>query len=96
MILNGFGENFDKYLWDGPDDSDEEIEEMKEMKTPFEIEAGVKYSKRSMINYIESVIAKETCKNKEDPKNSKLWEEKLKTPNMSYYLKKGGSKLSKT
>jgi hypothetical protein len=42
--------------WFGPEDSDEEVEEMAKFKTPWEIENGVKFSKRGLIDYIEKMI----------------------------------------
>ena len=48
------------YEWDGPEDSDEEIEEMIGMKTPWEMQDGVRYSKRGLIEYIEKMIAQES------------------------------------
>ena len=41
--------------------SDEEIEEMAKYKTPWEIEQGVKFSKRGLIDYIEKNIAFESA-----------------------------------
>ena len=43
--------------WFGPEDSDEEIEEMAKHKTPWEIEQNVKFSKNGLIEYIEKMIA---------------------------------------
>jgi hypothetical protein len=80
-------------LWFGPEDSDEEVEEMAKYKTPWEIEQGVKFSKRGLIAYIEKMIAYESASS-EDAANAKLWEEKLKQPGLTYYLKKGGTKES--
>ena len=37
------------FKWDGPEDSDEEIEEMVKMKTPFEIEQGIRFSKNGIV-----------------------------------------------
>jgi hypothetical protein len=65
---------------------------MAKYKTEWEIEQGVKFSKRGIIDYIEKMIAYESAQNKEDPANAKLWEQKLKQPGLVYYLKKGGTK----
>lgn len=46
--------------WFGPEDSDEEIEEMAKHKTPWEIEQNVKFSKRGLIEYIERMIEYES------------------------------------
>jgi len=78
------------FLWDGPEDSDEEIESLARLKLKHEEEEGIKFSKRGIIAYIEAQVQMEStvC--------DKRWQEKSKTPSMSYYLKNGGSKLSKT
>jgi len=83
-------------LWAGPEDSDEEIEEIAKYRTPWEEEEGVKFSKRGLIEYIERMIKQESAKNKDDPANAKLWEQKLKQPGLTYYLKKGNSKVRPT
>ena len=75
-------------LWDGPEDSDEEIPEMAAMKTEFEIENGIKFSKRGIIEYCESLIENETSE------KDKAWDQKLKSPTIMYYIRKGGSKLN--
>jgi hypothetical protein len=41
------------------------------------------------------MLAHENPLNKKDKKNAKLWEEKVKTPTLKMYLKKGGSHLNK-
>ena len=80
--------------WFGPEDSDEEIEEMAKHKTQWEIDQGVKFSKKGLIDYIEKMIAYESNQNMEDPANAKLWEQKLKQPGLTYCIKKGGTKES--
>lgn len=84
-----------KYIWDGPEDSDEEVHELLFTKSEYEKKKGIKFSKRGIIDYVEKVLAYENPLNKKDAKNSKLWEEKVKIPQMKMYLKKGGSELSK-
>jgi len=42
------------------------------------------------------MIKQESAKNKDDPANAKLWEQKLKQPGLTYYLKKGNSKVRPT
>lgn len=64
------------YQWDGPDDSDEEVEEMVGMKTQWEIDSGIKYSKRGIIDKINEMIKNESKLNPE-PKMAKAWEQKL-------------------
>jgi len=39
--------------WDGPEDSDEEIAELKEMKLEHEVEANIRFSRKYLIDYIE-------------------------------------------
>ena len=70
-------------------DDDEEIEEFMTKRQDWEIKANVTFSKNGIIQFIEDKIAKE------DPANDELWKRKLKTPNMQYYIKKGGSDLNK-
>ena len=64
---------------------------MAKLKTDWEIEAGVKFSKRGLIEYIEKMHEFENINNKEDPKVGKAWERKLKNPGLTYFLKKGGT-----
>jgi len=59
--------------WDGPEDSDEEIESLAKLKTDWEIQNNVKFSKNGIISYIESFIEQESSQ------NNKKWEQKLKT-----------------
>ena len=61
------------YQWDGPDDSDEEVEEMVGMKTQWEIDSSIKYSKRGIIDKINEMIKNESKLNPE-PKMAKAWE----------------------
>ena len=78
-----------EFLWDGPEDSDEEISCLIPLKTDHEVSQGVKFSKRGLIDYITTFIDNE-CSEK-----SKLWECKLDSPSLKYYLKKGGSDVNK-
>lgn len=41
------------FMWDGPEDSDEEIPEMAALKSAFEIAEGVKFSKNGIKKYVE-------------------------------------------
>ena len=52
-------DNLDEFLWDGPEDSDEEIPEMAALKTDWEIEQGIKFSKRGIIEYLENLVENE-------------------------------------
>jgi phosphoenolpyruvate synthase/pyruvate phosphate dikinase len=80
-----------EYLWDGPDDSDEEIEELAKYKCDYEKKAGIKFSKNGIIKFVTEQLSKESRSNKSDPKISKAWEEKLKIPGLVMFLKKGGT-----
>ena len=57
-------------------------------RQPWEIEADVHYSKKGLADFIESEFVKE------NPANDDLWVRKVKTPAMSYFMKKGGSHLN--
>ena len=48
-------DQMDEFMWDGPDDSDEEISDMMQYKNSFEKSAGIKYSKNGLISYIEKM-----------------------------------------
>lgn len=78
-------------LWDGPEDSDEEIPEMAKYKCDYEKQMGIKYSKNGIMKFITEQIEKESKDNKSDPKLAKQWEEKLKIPGLKMFLKKGGT-----
>ena len=91
-MKNKWGDDMQNFLWDGPEDSDEEILELLPFKCEYEKEMGIKYSKNGIIDFVISQIKKETREDKTDPKNAKLWEEKLKIPGLKMYLKKGGTK----
>ena len=58
----------ESFYWDGPEDSDEEIEELIPTKTPWEITNGVKFSKNGLIKYITEFIEKE------NHQHNKAWE----------------------
>ena len=75
--MNEYGEILGNYEWDGPEDSDEEIKSMISMKTSWEKDHNVKYSKRGMIQLITKMIKQESSDNTSDPDTAKLWEEKL-------------------
>lgn len=63
-----------EWLWDGPEDSDEEIEELVPFKNEYEKQQGIKYSKRGIKEYIERMMSYENPTNTENPENAKLWE----------------------
>ena len=66
-----------QFLWDGPEDSDEEVSELVQYKCQYEKEMGIKYSKNGIIKFVTAFIANERKENKKDPKMAKAWEEKL-------------------
>ena len=92
--VNKYGDDMTEFLWNGPEDSDEEIEEFKNYKTEWEKQNGPLFSKRGIIDYVEKTIAHESASNKKDKKTAKLWEERLALPNIRMWLKKGGSQFS--
>lgn len=61
---------------------------MAALKTDFEIEQGIKFSKRGIIEYLENLVENET------QEKDKAWDQKLKSPTIMYYIRKGGSKLN--
>ena len=73
------------YKWDGPEDSDEEVESLVRFKTDWEKKAGIRLSKRGIIEYIEKMVKQETAS------YNSQWEEKAKETNMTYFLKTNGS-----
>jgi len=75
--INEYGDDFADYIWDGPDDSDEEVEELLPLKNDFEKKWGVKFSKNGIIKFIEDLLELESPDNKKNTKNAKLWENKL-------------------
>ena len=83
-----------KFLWDGPSDSDEEITEFNPLRNEYEKKMDVKYSKRSIIDFVEKLVSEESPHNP-NKKVAKLWEEKMKEPNrITLFLKNGGSKFN--
>ena len=75
FIMNGYG-------------SDEEIPELRGLISPKEQEKGLKFSKNGIIKYINDYVDQETRHNKNDPKLASLWEEKIKTGNCLFQVKK--------
>ena len=49
------------FLWDGPEDSDEEISELVPFKCPYET---LKYSKNGIMKYVKEQIQNESKDNK--------------------------------
>lgn len=78
----------DDFIWDGPEDSDEEIEYMTKFKNKWEHEKGVKFSKRGLAEFIDKFLIEESSATTKD------WEQKLDSPGLKYFLKKGGSDQS--
>ena len=92
--MNKYGDDMTEYYWNGPEDSDEEIEELMFAKTEWEKVNGPRFSKRGIIEYCEKFLAHENANNKKDKKNAKLWEEKMTSPTLKMWLKKNGSNFS--
>jgi hypothetical protein len=60
------------------------------LKTQYEIDIGLKFSKNGLINYIENFIENESTV------KDKRWEEtKLNMPGIKIFLKRGGSDINK-
>lgn len=84
-----------EWLWDGPQDSDEEIEEIAVFKNKYEKQLGVKFSKNGIKQFCEQIIATENPDNIENKANAELWENsKIESNMIKFYLKKGGSQFS--
>jgi hypothetical protein len=81
-----------EFLWDGPEDSDEEVSELLPYKCQYEKDLGIKYSKNGIMKFCAEFIANESKENKKDSKMAQAWDEKLKIPGIKMYLKKGGTK----
>lgn len=94
-FLNEYGEDFTDLLWNGPDDSDEEVEDLLPYKNQYEKQLGVVYSKNGIIKFIEETLEHESPDNKKNPKNAKLWEKQLTYQGIQLYTKKDGSRFSK-
>jgi|TARA_B110000305_G_C19093296_1_gene471808 hypothetical protein len=54
-----FRDNIEQFEWDGPEDSDEEIAEIAELKQSWEIDSGVKFSKNGLMKFIKLMLAEE-------------------------------------
>jgi len=52
-------DDFTEFEWDGPEDPDEEIKIMADLKTDWEIDSGIKFSKNGLIEFIENFVATE-------------------------------------
>lgn len=59
-------DNMDEYIWDGPEDSDEEIEYMTKFKNKWEHEKGVKFSKKGLAEFIDNFIRDESTASTKD------------------------------
>ena len=49
ILIHGFVEECTEYKWDGPADSDDEIAEFINDRTPWEVSEGVKFSKNGLV-----------------------------------------------
>ena len=56
VAIDGPEESCDAYKWDGPENSDDEIFEFVNDRTPWEISEGVKFSKNGLVEYIENKL----------------------------------------
>ena len=76
------------WMWDGPEDSDEEIEDMVPLKNKQEKDLGLKFSKNGIISFIEKFLEHETKFNTNDPITARAWKEKeVYSPGIKLYLK---------
>ena len=75
--INDMGDNMKQYLWDGPENSDEEVEDMVQLKSQYEKDCGVKFSKKGIIAHIEEMLAMEDPSNAANSE-SKKWVESFK------------------
>ena len=48
-----------QWLWDGPEDSDEEIEEMVVFKNEYEKQLGIKFSKNGIKSFVSKMMNEE-------------------------------------
>lgn len=94
-VITKFGDDMTNYIWDAAENSDDEVEELKVLKTQFEIKNNVRFSKSGIKDYINNTIIEESPNNKSNIKSSKLWESSLKLPGLNMWLKKGGSSINK-
>jgi len=44
------------YAWDGPEDPNEEIKEFTALKSDFETQSGIKFSKNGIIEFIKNTL----------------------------------------
>ena len=77
----------DEYLFDVEENSDEEIPELTILKSDFEQSHGLKFSKNGVVAFINEMLQTESVANKQDGVG-KLWEEKSKTPNFKFFVKR--------
>ena len=55
-----YGDEMEEYQFDAGNDSDQEIEELAMTKSQFEHEAGLVFSKRGIIEFVERMISTES------------------------------------
>lgn len=82
-----------EWLWDGPLDSDEEIEELVPFKNHFEVEQNIKFSKNGFKSYIDEILKQE----EPTGEKQKEWEQKLSDKSLKVMIKGTGygSNMSK-
>ena len=83
-------DNLENFYYDYSEDPDEVVQEFMDERLPWEVDAGLVFSKNGIIKHVEAMLAKE------HPDVDPRWELKLKSPTIVYYLKKGCSDLNKT
>ena len=69
-----WGDSMDYYIWDGPEDSDEELQDFVPLKNDYEVQMGIKYSKNGIMQFIDNLMSKESRQNKQDVVTANLWE----------------------
>lgn len=67
------GDYMRDFIWDGPEDSDEEIPEMVALKNDQEKEMGIKFSKNGIIEYVTNFLQHESVTFSDDTANAKMW-----------------------
>lgn len=73
-IITPQGEDMTDWGWDYCDDPDQEVEEFKPLKTPYEIKKNMHFSLNGITAFMDDLVAFESPANKSNLKNAKLWE----------------------
>tara|TARA_B110000305_G_C18848748_1_gene363539 strand:- start:159 stop:419 length:261 start_codon:yes stop_codon:yes gene_type:complete len=75
----------EEYKFDAEENSDQEIEELAAIKSQFEHDSGLVFSKSGIIEFVNNMLKTESAENRDA--TGKSWEEKSKTPNFKFYIK---------